>query len=64
MKGIMIGIVNVEGVAEPCVALKVNDAEPVVLAPTAAVNIYHQLGEVLFQLGMFPEDQEEEVTLQ
>lgn len=55
MKGIMLGIVNVEGVADPCVAVKVDDGIPVVLSVSAARNIYFQLGDILEQLGAFPE---------
>lgn len=61
----MLGIVSVEGVQDPCVSLKVNDHEPVVLSQVAALNVFMQMDLILSQLGCFPEDEEEDgVTLQ
>lgn len=64
MKGVMLGVVSVEGVEKPCVAIKVNEESPVVLSLSAAMGIYRQLGVILEGLGAFPEEEEEGVTLQ
>lgn len=56
MKGIIMGIVEVEGREGAHVVLAINGGEPLITTTKHALSIYEQLGVLLEQLGMFPDD--------
>jgi hypothetical protein len=66
MKGVMMGIVAVDGHEGPAIAIKVNDGDTAVLAIPAAVQIFEMLGDLLYQVGALSDedDVEEGVMLQ
>ena len=51
MKGVMMGIVAVDGHEGPAIAIKVNDGDTAVLAIPAALQIFNMLGDLLEQVG-------------
>ena len=51
MKGVMMGVVAVDGHEGPAIAIKVNDGDTAVLAIPAAVHIFEMLGDLLYQVG-------------
>ena len=66
MKGVMMGIVAVDGHEGPVIAIKVNDGDTAILAIPAAVQIFEMLGDLLYQVGAIrdEDDVEEGVMLQ
>lgn len=51
MKGVMMGIVAVDGHEGPAITIKVNDGDTAVLAIPAAAHIFEMLGDLLYQVG-------------
>ena len=51
MKGVMMGIVAVDGHEGLAIAIKINDGDTAVLAIPAAVHIFEMLGDLLYQVG-------------
>lgn len=56
MKGLMIGVVEVEGREGVQVAFILNGTEQLVTSPRHALSLHEQLGVILEQLGMFPDE--------
>lgn len=56
MKGLMIGVVEVEGREGAQVAFVLNGTEQLVTSPKHALSLHEQLGVILEQLGMFPDE--------
>lgn len=58
--GIMLGLVEFQG--EPGVGIKVGDGVITVFHPQYMLNVYDQLGEILYKLGVLNDgDEGEEV---
>lgn len=66
MKGVMMGVVAVDGHEGPEIAIKVNDGGTAILAIPAAVQIFEMLGDLLYQVGAIrdEDDMEEGAMLQ
>lgn len=60
MKGVMMGIVAVDGHEGPAIAIKVNDGDTAILAIPAAVQIFEMLGDLLYQVGAIRDEDEME----
>lgn len=62
MKGVMMGIVAVDGHEGPAIAIKVNDGDTALLAIPAALQVFFMMGDLLEHLGVLqgPEDDMEE----
>lgn len=67
MKGVMMGIVAVDGHEGPAIAIKVNDGDTAILTIPAALQIFNMLGDLLEQVGALrdgEDDMEEGAMLQ
>ena len=67
MKGVMMGIVAVDGHEGPAIAIKVNDGDTAILAIPAALQVFFMMGGLLEQVGALrdgEDDMEEGAMLQ